>query len=272
MNNKTLYSSKKILEEYITVNNCGEQDLGDRDYNTLRENGRVDFGLQFIAKGKCYFEDDGEIKTAESGSAILHFPSVRQHYFFKKQDNTVLMWSHFSGKACKLLDPVKSNRTVLIRLSDAKEFEKILRTMITVYNRKERYYETVCEGYMTVLLAHLLKSALPDTESENCTVNDGIEKVINYMNINYNKPIDLDKYAKMCYVSHSRFCHIFKEYTGVSPYRFQLRIRIDRAVELLTYTSLSVSECASKVGFNDCSYFCRVFKKFTAKTPSYYRK
>ena len=49
MNNKTLYSSKKILEEYITVNNCGEQDLGDRDYNTLRENGRVDFGLQFIA-------------------------------------------------------------------------------------------------------------------------------------------------------------------------------------------------------------------------------
>lgn len=263
--------NENVIDQYITVNNCGQQLLDKRDYDTVRENGRIDFGMQFIAEGRCRYEDNGVVRSIEAGSLILHFPDIRQHYMFKKEDKTLLMWSHFSGKACRMLEPLRSPETVAVKLSDPQSFREILQKMIDVYNLREAQYQTVCEGYMVVLIAMILKSAdinSPDTKKHH----EGIERVIGHMTSNAGQPIDLELYAKMCYVSRSRFLHIFKDYTGVSPYHYQLKTRIDRATEMLTFTSLSITEISEELGFKDHSYFCRIFKKFTGHTPGYYRK
>lgn len=265
------YTTQRVSDEYITVNNCGEQNLGNRDYDTEREDGRVDFGIQFIESGRCTYEDDGIVNIAEAGSLLLHFPGVRQHYSFKQEDASHLMWVHFSGSACAMLEPIKSPRTVHVRISNPKEFSRVFRLMIAENNVREPYYGTVCGGYLLALLGLILRSAAGRARSEDGHVHDGLEKVISYINVNFYEPVDLEKYAAMCYVSRSRFLHMFKDYTGISPYRFQLKVRIERAAELLTYTSMSVSECAAVAGFKDCSYFCRIFKKYTGRTPMLYR-
>lgn len=266
------YSPEYQSDDYMTVVNCNDRMLGDRLHTTLRENGRPDFGVQYIAEGKGYFEDDGEIKVFEKGSIILFFPNVRQHYYFLEEDKTELMWSHFYGEGCKILEPLRSDKTIHIVLRNPKEFERILKKLVTAYNEKGTYHETVCNGYMMILLALIMKNAIDRSIYTDNPINEDLDKVISYMHLNYEKPIDLDLYAKMCYVSRSRFIHIFKNYTGDSPYHFQLKIRIERAVEMLTITTMTVSECAEAVGFNDTSYFCRIFKKITSKNPSSYRE
>ena len=92
------------------------------------------------------------------------------------------------------------------------------------------------------------------------------------MQQHFQEPIDLGLYAGMCYVSRNRFLHLFKARFGVSPYHCQLQIRLDRAAEMLMNTPISVSDCAETVGFKDCSYFCRVFKKYKGKTPFAFKK
>ncbi len=266
------YNTQRVSDEYITLNNCGEQYLNTRDYDTVRENGRVDFGIQFIESGKCTFEDNGVVKTAEAGSLLLHFPNVRQHYSFKKEDATHLMWAHFSGVSCEMLDPIKQDITVHITLDDPKDFKRVFDRMIAASNVRKSGYKTICGGYATVLMGIILRSVSEQNERETGHAHGRLIDVINYMNGNFEKPIDLMKYADMCYVSRSRFIHLFKEYTGFSPYNFQLKIRMERAVEMLEYTSLSVEEIAETVGYADCSYFCRVFKRFTGHTPLFYRK
>lgn len=266
------YSTQRVSSEYITLNNCGEQYLTTRNYDTVRENGRVDFGIQFIESGKCTFEDNGVVKTAEAGSLLLHFPNVRQHYSFKKEDKTHLMWAHFSGVSCEMLDPIKQDVTVHITLDDPKDFKRVFDRMIAASNVRKSGYKTICGGYATVLMGIILRSVSEQTERETGRTHGRLIEVINYMNENFEQPIDLMKYADMCYVSRSRFIHLFKEYTGFSPYNFQLKIRMERAVEMLEYTSLSVEEIAETVGYADCSYFCRVFKRFTGHTPLFYRK
>ena len=266
------YTSQRVSSDYITLNNCGEQYLDNRDYDTIREEGRVDFGIQFIASGRCTFEDNGIVQVAEAGSLLLHFPGVRQHYSFRKEDATHLMWAHFSGSSCSVLDPIKSATTVCIKLTDAKDFKRVFDRMIAANNVRKPHYETICGGYLTVLLGLLLRSITERTESESGYGYERLIRVINYMNENFEQPIDLLKYADMCYVSKSRFLHMFKAYTGYSPHRFQLKIRMERAVEMLSYTALSVAEIAAIVGYTDCSYFCRVFKNITGNTPLFYRK
>ena len=95
--------------------------------------------------------------------------------------------------------------------------------------------------------------------------------VINAMNVRFNMPIDLDFYANICYMSRSRFVHFFKEKMGESPYSYQLKIRIEHAKEILSATDCSIGECAATVGFNDPSYFSRIFRKITGQTPPQYR-
>lgn len=266
------YTTQRVSYEYITLNNCGEQYLGNRDYDTVREHGRVDFGIQFIESGKCTFEDNGVVRTAEAGSILLHFPNVRQHYSFKKEDQTHLMWAHFSGSSCEMLDVIKSDETVHVVLTDPKDFKRVFDRMLIANNVRKANYQTICGGYITVLLGLILRSVAEQNEKSEGHGYERLINVINYMNGNFEQEIDLERYAEMCYVSRSRFIHMFKEYTGFSPYNFQLKIRMERATEMLEYTSMSINEIAETVGYIDCSYFCRVFKKFTGHTPLFYRK
>lgn len=50
------------------------------------------------------------------------------------------------------------------------------------------------------------------------------------------------------------------------------KLRIDKAIQLLTTTDHSLTEIAYLTGFSDQSHFARIFKKFTGKNPSAYRK
>lgn len=266
------YTTQRISDEYICVNSCGEQVLDTRDYDTIRPDGRIDFGIQYIETGRCTFEDNGEIRVAEAGSLLLHFPKVRQHYSFKKEDKTHLFWAHFSGSACEILEPLREDRTVLVKISDVKEFNRIFHMLINTSYELKPYYETVRRGFLLAVLGIILRDKDGRARSKSGQPNSGLERVISYINIHFYNPIDLEKYAAMCYVSKSRFLHMFKEYTGLSPYRYQLNMRMERAAELLTYTSVGVAECSEAVGFKDPSYFCRIFKKYTGQSPMLYRK
>jgi AraC family transcriptional regulator len=73
-------------------------------------------------------------------------------------------------------------------------------------------------------------------------------------------------------MSKHHFCRVFKRHLGISPLQFFIRMRVERAKELLKNRALSVSMVALEVGFNDISNFIKHFKKVTGITPSAFRK
>jgi len=268
-----MFSTEKVSYEYISINSAGEQLHSNIDIDTLRENGRVDYGIQFIESGKCIIDDNGRARVVESGYVLLHFPAVRQHYYITKDHATHIMWIHFSGRFARTLDPLKSNETVVIKIHDTAEFKAAFDGLLSSYYSKKYGYESVSAGYIQIIIGLLLQNARQDSSSNLAkSKHRELETVISLMNRDYAKPIDLEEYAKLCYVSKSRFIHIFKEYTGYSPYAYQLGIRMDRAKDFLRDTNLSVEEIADVIGYSDSSYFCRIFKKYTGSTPSGFRE
>lgn len=266
-------STEKVSYEHLTINSAGEQTLENMAFSTLRENGRVDYGIQFIEHGCCIVEDNGNARFVESGGVILQFPGVRQHYSFTKEYASHLMWIHFSGRFARVLDPLKSNESVIIKIHNFEEFKAAFDGLLSSYYTKKPGYEAVSTGYLQIIIGLLLQNSKQDASSGIAKSKyHELEKVISLMNKDYAKPIDLVEYANLCYVSKSRFIHIFKEYTGYSPYAYQLAIRMDRAKELLRDSELSIEEISDFVGYSDSSYFCRIFKKHTGNTPSYYRE
>jgi YesN/AraC family two-component response regulator len=78
--------------------------------------------------------------------------------------------------------------------------------------------------------------------------------------------------SRAVHLSTSQLYRKLNALTGEPPNAFIRKIRLQRAMELLTTTDLSISEIAYDVGFNDPNYFSRAFSKEFGKTPSEYRK
>lgn len=100
---------------------------------------------------------------------------------------------------------------------------------------------------------------------------DTIYKAIDYMKRNYIEPITLEDVAKYVYLNPSYFCKIFKDEMNCTFVSYVNRIRINASKSLLTNNSIPLSDISSMVGFDDQSYFTKVFKKEVGITPGKYR-
>lgn len=97
------------------------------------------------------------------------------------------------------------------------------------------------------------------------------QRVIEHILSFYNKPINKEELAAQLSTHPSHLSRKFKEETKMTLTAFQQTLRINQAKHLLKTENLSVEEIAWTIGYDDPSYFARVFKKETGRTPSQYR-
>ena len=88
----------------------------------------------------------------------------------------------------------------------------------------------------------------------------------------YAEPCPVKTVADLCHLSESEFSRAFHREHGVSYLRFLLHYRIDRAREFLAEPLASVSQVAYEVGFNDLSYFGRVFRRIVGVPASHFQQ
>lgn len=89
-------------------------------------------------------------------------------------------------------------------------------------------------------------------------------------NLGFFQPIE--KTARKFGLSRSRFSKIFTDFWHVSPQKYQIHLRIERAKYLLSETRSPVSEIASSLGYTEPYFFSRQFKHITGMSPSEYRQ
>lgn len=98
-----------------------------------------------------------------------------------------------------------------------------------------------------------------------------LDQAITYIEQNYHHNLTLADVANSVNLSPYYFCHIFKKYTGNTFSEFLLKIRINKAKELLTDKNNSIKKVAYQVGFNNPNYFSKVFHSVTGIKPTEYR-
>ena len=109
-------------------------------------------------------------------------------------------------------------------------------------------------------------------ENRNIKNVDIIRKTREFIRANYKKKIKLIDISKAIYLSPYYLSHIFKKETGSTLLEYLTKVRIEEAKYLLENTQWNTTQIAFEVGCSDQSYFCKVFKKSEAISPSDYRK
>ena len=108
--------------------------------------------------------------------------------------------------------------------------------------------------------------------SESLSYNSRrVEKVMEFLNHNFDKDITLAEAAKIALMTEVAFSRFFKSRTGNTFVDTLNEIRLGHASRMLIETTHNVTEVAYKCGFNNMSNFNRIFKKKKTCTPKEFR-
>lgn len=123
-------------------------------------------------------------------------------------------------------------------------------------------------GILFILMSRFLKFAKPKVEVKD----DRIHQTLTYIRKNINRPLDIDHLADKACMSKDHFIRIFKREIGETPNVFITMRKIERAELLLVTTNMPIKNIADSLGYEDNSYFNRLFKKNAGMTPQQYRE
>ncbi len=94
-----------------------------------------------------------------------------------------------------------------------------------------------------------------------------LSEALQLMEANIEEPIELKEIAELVGISRRHLERLFLAYLSCSPSRFYLKLRLERARQLLTQTPLSIVEISAVCGFISAPHFSRSYRKHMGRTP-----
>lgn len=140
------------------------------------------------------------------------------------------------------------------------ELERCYRTLDDMCQARES------QGHRAMSRA---ESAIPrEAAALPRTTNKALWPAVYYVAKNFREKIQSEAVAKQCSMSPFRFSRAFKEAFGISFRDYVVRYRLREACRLMVNPNITVTDVAFAVGFNDVSYFSRMFKRHLGVSPS----
>ena len=98
-----------------------------------------------------------------------------------------------------------------------------------------------------------------------------LRRLHDHIDANIDQRISVEALARLANLSVCYFVRAFKQSVGVTPHGYLIRKRVERTMELLAGTDLSLSEIALAAGFADQSHCARRFRQHVGMSPRDYR-
>lgn len=236
---------------------------------------QVDTDYFVVKAGEAVFIDGGDIHAA-------HAHGDQGCSFFSFVFNTSMLSSaHYDAIQENLILPLQERKATFPRhISHAHNSGASLLQHLTALMDNCRTcppgYEGAVKGRLFLMLADLAACGqLCNRTASNFQESSKIErlkKIIEYIQQHYDQQIRLADLASLIPMSEGQLCRFFKSMTRQTPVDYINSYRIRQAVELLREPDRKISDIALEVGFDNISYFIRVFRKSMNCSPSEFRK
>ncbi|HFT7945810.1 GlxA family transcriptional regulator [Pseudomonas aeruginosa] len=138
---------------------------------------------------------------------------------------------------------------------------------IIARERGDRFSQ-LCATHLLVADAQRLSPILPGRRNHR---DESILALQDWIEANHAEPLGLERMAAQAGLALRTLKRRFGAATGLSPIRYLQQVRVDRAKKLLLATPLSIREIAYEVGYENVSFFVRLFRKEAGDTPSHWR-
>lgn len=228
------------------------------------------YEIYYLRKGKAKYFIDNITFDLNEGDMVLIPPYIihRTAYVEGGQLDRLLITFTLDFMEKSEDDAIfKCFNRYLIKKADV--YKNLINSIESEYNNKDEFTNELIKNHITTLLIRLSRT----TEKSGFEVKapSFIQKITEYITENYSTEITLDALASRFSVSKSHLSRQFKATTGFGLSEYITIVRIRNAERLVLTTDLSMTEIATKCGFNDSNYFSSVFKKLKGVPPLKFR-
>lgn len=265
-------NTERVSLDYIQINNCGFCEVDDFDMTTNRPSGRADYQLIYVWRGQVRCELPEGPRVLGEGEVIVYRPWERQTYTYLCAQKTQVYWLHFTGQGIPSLLRQSFLNGPTVRVGRHMEARELFEKMIHELQMHQYQYEMYLCSHFMLLLSCLSRHLMTQTGSSEKRGQEALNQVIEFIHAHLYEEVSVEDLARSCRMSTSHFIHQFKDYTGFSPHTYQIRLRLERAKELMNSTTMNISEIAFAVGYNNPLYFSRLFRRHMGLSPSEYRR
>lgn len=238
--------------------------------------------VEFIVNQKSYHLNEGQGIFINSECLHMAKPISRPDSTFICINIHPRFLSSHAGSIIenKYTKPlISENSLPVILLLGNTEYEKDvlnkLLFLINIFNKKEENYELEVL-IVTLQIFNILYSKFYVTSQNNIkdktVTQERLKNILSYIHLNYNKKIRLSDISNFANISAGECCRLFRNNKLQSPIEYLITFRLNKSIELLESTTLSISDISEKVGFGSVSYFIEKFRKQVGCTPLEYKK
>ncbi len=261
----------------------------------IRERVIFDYEFLYVKEGKALITIGDDLYTGEPGdlfifrprqrhsiSMTFHVPLIQPHVHFDLTyspdreevpisfDNLDAIPAEKQGMFREdILDSFLSPFPQHLHLHSPMLIEQQLFDLIHAFENPGLYHE-IRLSYFFLRLFDTVLSEATYTRSQRRT-EDLPAQIKFFLEQNVSHAVTVEELIQLTHFSRSYIFRSFRESYRISPLRYHMLLRMERAKSMLRYTNLSVSEIAAVLGFDRLQDFSRVFKRVTGESPSQFR-
>ncbi len=231
--------------------------------------------LFYVTKGAGTFLVEGEVYHVHDDDLIIINPNVVHTETSSKTMPLEYIVVGIEGLEFASISDEYSNESFSIHnySNHKEEILTYLKTLFQEMQDQKPHYETVCQNLLEVLIINMIRRTKTNLViAPTQKVTKECLFVEQYINNHFTEDITLEILSEQAYMNKFYLVHAFKQYKGISPISYLIKLRIKHAKDLLIATSNSIAQISESCGFSSQSYFSQVFRKETGMTPNEFRK
>ena len=225
------------------------------------------FVLEFVAEGAGSVELSGRRYRLQAGVTFAYGPGV-PHTIRTDPDRPMLkyylVFKGVEGK--RLLDESPLHGWLAVQISSPKEVVELLEILQREGAGQGGYGARICAALVPALIMKISERVVPDAIHESRALTTFL-RAKRWMERHYLHLKTVEQAAEACHVEVTYLSRLFQRFAHTTPHRFLMRLKMNRAAELLLDGDLLVKEVAARLEFADAFHFSRVFKRLYGLPP-----
>lgn len=257
--------TKENIKQIIPFLRSAEYIYQKTFYNDYTQAPRPTYNFLIMKEGQANLIIDGKPFTVKKND-VLWIPKGAKYSVTWEGAPASFSVLHFNFS--NSFDPFLEEKTA-IQLLDFEDLQSLLEDFEYLKSYGLADYTSISVFY------HVFSLLFPLIEKTKYEIEQQlvIQPAINYIKKHYREKIQVKTLSELCFISQSRFEHLFKKIMGISPITYKNNLLMQSIQRtLILDKTLSLQAIADLYGFESTAYFCRLFKKTTGLTPSQYKK
>jgi AraC family transcriptional regulator of arabinose operon len=243
-------------------------------HKCTRERGCPEAVFIYCARGSGWCEIAGHRHEVAMDQLLVIPAGIPHAYGAAKKEPWTIHWFHAMGTNVPIyLDKlgVKAEKPVVRLGSDVQLFSLFEEVLEDLEHGSTLTHLIYAAHSLSHLMGSILRHKDESWHSET-DVKEQTARSIEFMKQHIREPLRIATLAALVNLSRSHYTTLFRRVTGYAPLMYLNHLRMQRAVQLLNTTNLSIKAISSQLGFSDQFYFSRAFSKLHGHSPSEHRR